>query len=604
MSSSTKTTSAPLSFEGPMECALTGKSLLTTPQFNKGPAHTKEERQIFGLDGLLPVQISTLELQVQRTYEQYKHHGSDMDKNIFLNALKEQNHVLFYRLVGEHLKEMMPIIYTPTEAEAIQTFSHHFRAPEGCFLNIGDPDRIEKDLAGWGTADDIDYVIVSDGEEILGIGDQGVGAIGISTAKAALMTLCGGLYPNRILPVVLDVGTDNEDFLKDDMYMGLKHKRVRGKQYDDFLARFVSAVQKLFPNAILHFEDFGLSNARRLLDTYRSQLPCFNDDIQGTGAVTVAAIMAAMIVTKQKLGEQRIVVFGAGTAGTGIADHLVAAMVFEGKEVEEARKQIWLVDKPGLLRKSHGDKLTDGQRPYARPDNEWDDEKSEEGIDLLTTVKKSKATVLIGCSTRPDSFTSDIIKAMSSNTDAPLILPLSNPTKLHEAKPEDINTWSKGKALIATGSPFPSVKRGRGKDGDGDGEEEYEIAEANNAMVYPGIGLGAVLTRTKRISDEMLAAAARALARESPAREDINKALLPDVSTVRHASKKVAMAVVRQAVKEGLSRIRAIPVDDDDALEAWVEKQMWKAEYRPLKKVEWSEARRSAKGELGVGRRG
>ncbi|KZF24517.1 hypothetical protein L228DRAFT_218969, partial [Xylona heveae TC161] len=577
----------PLSTSGPQECALTGSALLRSPYLNKGSAFTPEERKDFGLYGLLPANIQSLEEQVRRAYQQYQSCPDNLAKNTFMTSMKEQNEVLYYKLILDHLKEMFPIIYTPTEGEAIQNYSRLFRRPDGCFLNIEDQDRVEGDLAQWGDPEDIDYIVVTDGEQILGIGDQGVGGILISVAKLVITTLCAGIHPSRSLPVVLDCGTDNEELLNDELYLGLRQKRVRGKKYDAFVDKFVQSAQKLYPRAYIHFEDFGLPNARRILDKYSSQIPCFNDDVQGTGCVTLAAIMSGLHVSKQKLADLRIVMFGAGTAGTGIADQIRDAIATDaGKSKEEAAKQIWCVDKPGVLLKSQKDKLTHGQILYARDDAEWEGKKHD---NLLEIVKEVKPNVLIGTSTKPKAFTEEVIKEMAKHVERPLVFPLSNPTKLHEADPKDINAWTDGKALIATGSPFPPVEHGGKK---------YEVAECNNSTCFPGIGLGAVLSRTKLLSEKMLVAAIKALAAQSPALKDPNRGLLPDVVDVREISVHIAKAVIKQSVEEGLAREEGIP-SDDHALEEWVREQMWDPAYRPLKRVDWDHTSKLGKGELG-----
>ncbi|OLL24973.1 NAD-dependent malic enzyme, mitochondrial [Neolecta irregularis DAH-3] len=553
-----------------------GKALLNSPFFNKGTAFSHDERRIFKLEGLLPAGVSTLDTQSKRAYEQFQSIPTPLLKNSFLLSMHDQNEVLFYRLLYDHLKEMMPIIYTPTEGEAIQHYSRQFRRPEGCFLNIDEPEKVEDELRAWGDRDDIDYIIVTDSEE-------GVGGIGISIAKLVLMTLCAGLHPNRTIPVVLDVGTNNEDLLKDDLYLGLRRTRVEGERYDLFIDTFVNAVKKLFPRAVLHFEDFGLNNGRRLLANYRTKLPCFNDDLQGTGAVTQAAITAAVWVTKSKLTDQRIVIFGAGTAGTGIADHLHYSMTEDGKSEEDARSLFWLIDKPGLLLKSRRDKLTEGQKPYARPDEEWKEMKGE--ISLLDVVKKVKPTILIGCSTKPGAFTKEIVEEMARNVERPIIFPLSNPTSLHEAQPQDLKTWSKGKALIAAGSPFPPAEY-NGK--------TYDISQANNAL---GIGLGAVLSRTSRLPQSLIDAAAKALAQLSPALNDPDQALLPDIKDIRHVSTYIAVAVISKAVEEGCATAK---VPNENKLLEWVHAQQFKPEYRELKKINPEIAGKAEKGELGM----
>ena len=429
---------------------------MRSPYHNKGSAFPPNERQDFKLHSLLPPSVQTLDEQVRRAYQQYSGRPDPIAKNVFMTSLKNQNEVLYYRLIQDHLKEMFSIIYTPTEAEAIQHFSRLFRNPEGCFLSIFDEDRIQESLAQWGLPDDVDYIVVTDGEEILGVGDQGVGGILISAAKLVIATLCAGIHPARTLPVVLDCGTDNNELLNDELYLGLRLPRVRGKKYDEFIDKFVQAVHKQFPKAYLHFEDFGLTNARRLLDRYSSHLACFNDDIQGTGCITLAAIMAGMHVSNLSMKDMRLVIFGSGTAGMGIADQVRDAIASEsGKPLEDCAKQIWCVDKPGLLLQSMGEGLTKGQRPFARNDREW---QGKDHRDPLSVIKEVKPHVLVGTSTKPKAFTEEVVKEMAKHVSRPIIFPLSNPTHLHEADPKDINEWTEGMALIATGSPFPPVE--------------------------------------------------------------------------------------------------------------------------------------------------
>ncbi|KAI1138139.1 hypothetical protein F5Y05DRAFT_52333 [Hypoxylon sp. FL0543] len=583
----------PLSTSGPIECAVSGTVLLNTPYFNRGSAHSSEERREFNLTGLLPASIQTLEQQVERAYQQYSSKPDALAKNTFLTSLKEQNLVLYFKLIQDHLKEMFSVVYTPTEGDAIQNFSRLFRRPEGCFLNINDIDRVSHDLAQWGKPEDIDYIVVSDGEEILGIGDQGVGGILISVAKLVLTTLCAGIHPNRTLPVVLDCGTDNEKLLKDDLYLGLRQKRERGEKYDKFVDTFVQSARKLFPRAYIHFEDFGLTNARRILDHYRPEIPCFNDDVQGTGCVTLAAIMAGLHVTKQKLSDTKLVIFGAGTAGVGIADQVRDAIATEkGISKEEAAKQIWLIDKPGLL--TTKTELDHGQQSYAKDDSEWAGKERS----LFSVIKEIHPNVLIGTSTVPKAFTEEIIKEMAKGTDRPVILPLSNPTRLHEAVPEDILKWTEGRALVATGSPFDPVKGPWGPDGK---DVEIEVAECNNSVVFPGIGLGAVLARASRVTDKMLVAAVRGVAALSPALEDDTAPLLPGVEDVRAVSVRVAREVILAAAEDGVATERDIPTAGDAGdLDDWIREQMWDPVYRPLKRVEPEGASRAAKAELKV----
>ncbi|KAK3393917.1 hypothetical protein B0H63DRAFT_459505 [Podospora didyma] len=584
----------PLSTRGPLECALRGTVLLNHPYFNKGSAFTGEERRDFGLSGLLPQGIQTLDQQVQRAYEQYSSRSDDLAKNTFLTSMKEQNEVLYFKLLHDHLEEMFSVVYTPTEGDAIQNYSRLFRRPQGLFLNVHDVDRVHEDLSKWGLADDIDYIVVTDGEEILGIGDQGAGGILISVAKLVLTTICAGIHPNRVLPVVLDCGTDNEELLKDPLYLGLREKRVRGEKYDNLVDTFVTSARKLYPQAYIHFEDFGLHNARRLLDKYRPEIPCFNDDVQGTGCVTLAAIMAAFHVSKQKLSDLRMVVFGAGTAGVGIADQVRDALATEQNiSKAEAAKQIWLVDKPGILT-TDVESLSSAQKGFAKPESEWKDKKR----DLLSVVQEVKPNVLIGTSTVPKAFTEEIVRAMASHVERPLILPLSNPTRLHEAVPSDLLNWTDGKALVATGSPFKPVKGPWGADGK---EIEVSVAECNNSVVFPGIGLGSVLCRSKLVTDKMLVAAVSGVAELGPAYRDNNAAspLLPGVDVVRDVSVRVARKVIQAAVEEGLATAKDIPTDESE-LDEWIREQMWEPEYRPLKFVQMEEASREAKGDMRI----
>ncbi|KAI9816705.1 MAG: NAD-dependent malic enzyme, mitochondrial [Thelocarpon impressellum] len=486
---------------------------------------------------------------------------------------------------------MFSVIYTPTEGEAIENFSRLFRRPVGCFLNILEQDLVRDNLAQFADAGDIDYIVVTDGEQILGIGDNGVGGVLISVAKLVLMTLCAGIHPPRTIPVVLDCGTDNEKLLNDDLYLGVRRPRVRGEEYDKFVDTFVNSARELYPKAYIHFEDFALANARRILDKYRPNIACFNDDVQGTGCVTLAAIMSGLHVSKTDLTDLKMVLFGAGTAGTGIAEMVRDAISAEsGKSKDEAAKQIWCVDKQGLLLRSHGDALTHAQVSFARADAEWE---GKETRDLLSVIKEVKPHVLVGTSTRPKAFTEEIVKEMAKHVERPIIFPLSNPTRLHEADPKDINNWTRGKALIATGSPFPPVEY-EGK--------QYEVAECNNSTCFPGIGLGAVLCRARLLTDKMLVAAVKALAAQSPALKDPDKGLLPDVVNVRELSVHLAKAVILQAVDEGLAQERDIPTDDAE-LEEWIRAQMWEPKYRELKLVHKNSASRYAKGELGAGSR-
>ncbi|KAJ6144246.1 NAD-dependent malic enzyme mitochondrial [Penicillium chermesinum] len=513
------------------------------------------ERREFGLRGLLPSNIQTLDQQVKRAYQQYQSKQTDINKNTFMTSLKMQNEPLYYKTLLMHLKEMLPVIYTPTEGTAIENYSRVFRRPEGIFLTINQPEEIEASLGQAASPEDIDIVAVSDGEQILGIGDQGVGGILISIAKLVLYTTCAGIHPSRTLPVVLDCGTNNQNLLNDDFYLGYKHPRVRGEQYDAFVDNFVQAARKRFPNAFIHFEDFGVHNARRILDRYMSSIPCFNDDVQGTGCVTLAAITAAARASKVNVGDLRCLMYGAGTAGVGIADQISDAIALNsGKSKEDAKKQIYCIDKDGLILQSMEGSLNPAQKGYARPDKEWQDTNTKS---LLDVVKQVKPHVLIGTSTQPKAFTKEVVQEMSKHVDRPIIFPLSNPTRLHEATPKDLFEWTDGRVLTATGSPFDPVETKDGKQ---------------------------LLSRAKLITTAMLVEATKALADQAPALKDPDAALLPDVEDVREVSLKVAAAVIKQAVKEGLAQEKDIPNEKED-LEEWIRVQMWKAEYRPLKKV-------------------
>ena len=566
-----------MSIEGPIECDLDGFTLLNSSIFNKGSAFTEEERKAFNLEGLLPSKINTLDEQVHRAYAQFKYLKTPLAQNDFCTSMRMQNKVLYYELVRRHIREMLPIIYTPTEGDAIAAYSHRFRKPEGCFLDITKPETVKDRLAVFGEDKDIDYVVVSDGESILGIGDQGIGGIRIAIAKLGLMTLCGGIHPGRVLPVVLDVGTDNEKFLKDDLYMGNKFPRVRGEKYWSFVDKFIDALKNRFPSAVLHYEDFGVTTGRTMLQKFRHTLPSFNDDIQGTGAVVMASITAALKYSNRQLLDSSILIYGAGSAGLGIADQIVNHMVSHGLTIEEACKRITIMDRRGVVLQSFKDS-PEAQIRYADPDSKW------EGIDtrkLKCVVSHVKPTVLVGCSTQAGAFTEEVIKEMYKHNSQPIVFPLSNPTRLHEAFPADIMKWTDNKALIATGSPFQPV-------------EGYYISENNNCFTFPGIGLGAVLSRCTSITDTMISAAVDQLASMSPKMNNPKNGLLPPLEKIDEVSARVATAIILQSLKEGTLRVESeekpdggfveVPRDFEKCLK-WVQSQMWKSNYRPLVKV-------------------
>ncbi|KAF8993105.1 hypothetical protein BDQ17DRAFT_1392717 [Cyathus striatus] len=540
----------------PLRIALRGDALLNNPRFSKGTAFTIEERKSFGLSGRLPFQVNTLEEQCDRSYEQLQQYDSPIRKNAFLQSLKDQNWTLYYALLRKHLKELVPVIYTPTQAEAISNYSHLFRKSEGLYLTLPDRDRMEEDFLEQTKGRKIDLFVCTDAEAILGIGDQGVG---ISTSKSALYTLIGGIDPSRSLSVTLDVGTNNQGLLNDPLYVGWRNNRIRGAEYDEFINKFVQLVRKHFPNSLLHFEDFGVLNAHRLLHRYRDTHAVFNDDIQGTGAVTLACIMAAIRVAspnaaQAKLSEQRYVILGAGSAGMGISVQLRDAMVAaDGITCEEANKRFWMVDRDGLLfsRNTSG---AGGE--FCRSAEEGWDTSAEGKIDLLTVMQRVKPTVLIGCSTASGAFTREVVRAMlmgMGEGERPIIMPLSNPSRLVEAKPEAIMRWTEGRALVATGSPFPCVKltvEGR--------KQVFAIAECNNALIYPGLGFGANLAQSRRVTDTMLLAGAKRLALLSPAiksesssAEYNGESILPDVQDAPKVNFEIGVAVAEQAVREG-----------------------------------------------------
>ncbi|MGQ0414761.1 oxaloacetate-decarboxylating malate dehydrogenase, partial [Bacillus sp. HC-TM] len=453
---------------------------------NKGVAFTQNEREELGLKGLLPPAVLTLEEQARRAYEQFSSQPDDLLKNVYLTALHDRNEVLFYRILTDHLREMLPIVYTPTVGVAIQRYSHEYRKPRGVYLSINDPSGIEEAFTNIGaTAENIDLVVVTDGEGILGIGDWGVGGINIAIGKLAVYTAAVGIDPSRVLPVILDVGTNREELLNNPFYIGNRHPRITGEAYDEFIDTFVQAVNKQFPKALLHWEDFSSRNARKILDKYRHDVCTFNDDIQGTGAVSLAAVLSAVKASGVPLSEHRVVVFGAGTAGIGIADQVRDAMVRVGVSEEESYKCFWCIDRNGLVTDNMED-LLDFQIPYTRKEAEVSEWKENDVIGLAEVVKHVKPTILIGTSTVAGAFKEEIIKEMASHVERPIILPMSNPTPLAEAKPADLIEWTEGRALVATGSPFEPVTYNG---------VTYVIGQSNNALIFPGLGLGTIVVR-------------------------------------------------------------------------------------------------------------
>ena len=557
---------------GALETTLRGAEVLSTPLLNKGVAFTQNEREELGLKGLLPPAVLTLEEQARRAYEQFSSQPDDLLKNVYLTALHDRNEVLFYRILTDHLREMLPIVYTPTVGVAIQRYSHEYRKPRGVYLSINDPSGIEEAFTNIGaTAENIDLVVVTDGEGILGIGDWGVGGINIAIGKLAVYTAAVGIDPSRVLPVILDVGTNREELLDNPFYIGNRHPRITGEAYDEFIDTFVQAVNKQFPKALLHWEDFSSRNARKILDKYRHDVCTFNDDIQGTGAVSLAAVLSAVKASGVPLSEHRVVVFGAGTAGIGIADQVRDAMVRVGVSEEESYKRFWCIDRNGLVTDNMED-LLDFQIPYARKEAEVSEWKENDVIGLAEVVKHVKPTILIGTSTVAGAFKEEIIKEMASHVERPIILPMSNPTPLAEAKPADLIEWTEGRALVATGSPFEPVTYNG---------VTYVIGQSNNALIFPGLGLGTIVVRASVMTDGMFAAAAEAVASMVDTSQP-GAPILPEVEELRNISEMVAIEVAKVAVAEGVARVNL----SDNDIKMAVQEAMWKPEYRQIKAVE------------------
>lgn len=557
--------------DGAWHTTLRGRQVLADPRTNKGTAFSDEERRELDVTGLIPWGHSTLDGQVSRVYAQYQNQATDLARNVLLNEVRDRNEVLYYQLLTRYLTEMLPIVYTPTVGQAIEQYSHEYRRPRGIYLSVDHPEEIETSLRAPGLSPgEVDLVVATDAGAILGIGDWGVGGIGIAVGKLAVYTAAAGIDPNRALPIMLDVGTDRQSLLDDPLYIGNRRPRAGEAEYDRFLGAFVTAVGKLFPGALLHWEDIGVSNARRLLDRYRYQTLSFNDDIQGTGAVNLAAVLAAARATGVGLAEHRVVIFGAGTAGTGIADQLTAAMLADGLSEDQARTRFWAVDRTGLLTAATTG-LGAAQRRYARPEAEpagWQRDDTIGGIGLAEVVHRVHPTILIGTSTRAGAFTEPVVRDMAAHCARPVILPMSNPTSLSEAVPGDLIRWTDGRALVATGSPFPPVDY-RGV--------RYVIAQANNALIFPGLGLGVIAARAAQVTDNMLAAAAHAVS-ELVDTATPGAPLLPEVEAMRETSVAVAAAVARAATADGVA---GASLDGD--LPSRIRALMWEPVYRPVR---------------------
>jgi malate dehydrogenase (oxaloacetate-decarboxylating) len=545
-----------------------GPEVLNNPQINRGPGFTLEERKQLGLHGMLPSAVESLEEQVVRSYSEFLAFETEIEKWVFLSGVQDTNEVLFYALLGEHIEEMLPIVYTPTVGTAIEQFSHMFRRPRGVYLNVKATDEIDQALAATGLGpDDIDLIVASDAEAILGIGDWGVGGVDIAIGKLAVYSVAAGIDPTRVLAVGLDVGTNRESLLTDPRYLGLKHARVRGEEYDNFIDTYVASASKRFPNAILHWEDFAAPQARGILARYGKELCTFDDDIQGTAAVGLACALSGVRVSGGSLTSQQIVVFGAGSAGVGIADLICLAMQQDGLSPEQAAERIYLIDRPGLLT-SQMDDLHSYQVPYAKDPAAVESWRSKDGkLGLAEVVANLHPTMLVGTSAQTGSFTQAIIESMHAGCERPIVLPMSNPTVLAEQTPANILSWTQGEALVATGSPFGPV--------DLNGTV-YRIGQANNALLFPGLGLGTIICRAATMSEGMFLAGARALASLADP-TDHTKGLLPQVGQLREVSATVAVAVAKAAISEGLNRVRV-----ESPIEA-VQEAIWSPSYLPIR---------------------
>ena len=547
--------------------SLTGTQLIDTPLLNKGTAFTKEERHLLLLEGLLPPHYETLDEQIVRCYEAFSGQPSDLEKHVYLRNLQDTNETLFYRLMLEHISEMMPIIYTPIVGLACQKFSHIYRRPRGVFISY--PEREHMDYILANIDREIEVIVVTDGERILGLGDQGAGGMGIPIGKLSLYTLCGGIAPEKTLPILLDLGTNNEDRLEDPTYIGWREHRIRGKKYDDFIEQFVQAVMKRFPDVLLQWEDFASVDAAPILTRYQDRLCTFNDDIQGTAAVATGTILSAVEVTKSVLTDARIVILGAGSAGLGITTQLRRTMVREGLSEEEAKKRCFVIDQNGLLCDDRDD-LNETLKPLAqnRTDLSAWDCGTAESIGLADVVRNVKPNVLVGVTGVAGLFTEAVIRDMAAHVDRPIIFPLSNPTSRAEATPADLLTWTDGKALVATGSPFDPVKHGK---------KEYTIAQCNNSYIFPAMGLAIRSVGASRVVDEMFMAAGLALREVSPALKDPKASLLPHLEDMRSVSLHIARAVAAEAVRQGVAD--SIP---EDEIEKRLQQTMWTPEYRAI----------------------
>ncbi|WP_144140948.1 NAD-dependent malic enzyme [Paraburkholderia sp. BCC1884] len=549
-----------------------GYELLADPMLNKGTAFTESERDTFDLHGLLPPNIGTLEEQASRRIQVLRGLETDIERYAFLRDLQDTNETLFFALLVQNLEELLPIVYTPTVGAGCQQFSRLFRKPRGLFLSMPHKNRVEAILA-HPRFDQVQAIVVTDGERILGLGDQGAGGMGIPIGKLALYTSCGGLHPATTLPIMLDVGTDNQDCLNDPLYVGWRHERVRGDEYDEFIEVFVNAVAKRWPHVLLQWEDFAKGNATRMLERYRNRLCTFNDDVQGTASVATGTLLSAINVTGVPLTEQRIAVMGAGSAGCGIASLIRKAMTEAGLPDEEAARRFFMVDRDGLLVDGM-EGIATFQQPFLQDRSivaNWTLDHPDR-VALLDVVRNAKPTVLIGVSGQAGAFSETIVRAMAEHNERPVIFPLSNPTSRAEATPTDLQKWTDDRAVIGTGTPFAPIERNGAK---------FKVDQTNNSYIFPGVGLGAIAVKASRISDEMFMAAAKALAAASPARNDPKRNLLPPVSSLREVSLTVALAVALQAHKEGLTGGMST-----DEIESRIRGEIWIPRYSSYKRID------------------
>jgi malate dehydrogenase (oxaloacetate-decarboxylating) len=554
----------------PLYTHYAGPALLETPLLNKGSAFSREERAAFNLTGLLPPRYETIEEQAARAFMQYSSFEEPINKHIYLRVVQDNNETLFHRLLQNHLEEMLPIIYTPTVGDACERFSDIYRSARGLFISYSDRDQLD-DVLRSATKKKVKVIVVTDGERVLGLGDQGIGGMGISIGKLSLYTACGGISPAYTLPVCLDVGTNNEKLLNDPYYMGNRHRRITGDDYYEFVDQFIKAVKRRWPEAMVQFEDFAQPNAMPLLKRYRDQICCFNDDIQGTAAVTVGTLLAACRSKGAKLSNQKVVFVGAGSAGCGIAEQVISQMVSEGLSDAQARSQVFMVDRFGLLTEGMSD-LRDFQQALVQYKAEIADWSfSGDYASLRDVMNCAKPDILIGVSGVAGLFTEAVIKAMKKNCELPIIMPLSNPIKQIEARPEKIIEWTDGQVIIATGSPFQPIEY-KGK--------IYPVAQCNNSYIFPGIGLGVLAVKAQRISDDMLRIASETLAAASPLANTGVGGILPPLTQLSELSKKIAFEVAKVAMRQGL----ALELDDATLLRK-IDANFWKPEYRQYKRV-------------------